>query len=218
MGDRLVVDRPAVGRGRRTRLAAAAVLVLGCAGTAGVAWDLVSTPPVWQARVDVVLVPPTDLGSNPWFPDRRGLVDLAGVLAAATAPGSAGTATVSGDVSLVTQGVRLGHRTQQRDDGGQWDHDFREPVVNVQAVGPSAEQARSELERTVGAITDVLRRREAASGVAEASTVRLSLLPAVPVVQARHGSRARTVLGVVLLGAAATGVAVRQVTGRQGEP
>src|SRR5450830_603440 len=98
-----------------------------------VALALASRPvEVWNGEVRVIFLKPT---SSPGI----ALVSMAGIVARDVEGFSSTPQTVNSFVTLASQGVVTGVEVRQRNSGGQWDHNYEDPVLNIQSTGPTRE-------------------------------------------------------------------------------
>jgi len=179
------------------------IVALGTALTIVVAAVGLQPEVVYTARVDVVLlIPYTADGPNVLQARTAALIATAGVVADDINGPSSGPQTVGG-VALADQGLNDNWSVRLPNSGGQWDNNFADPVLNLEATSSTAEQARSRLDQLVQRVRDVLTAREAAVGVPEHNRIRTLLSPSVPAVtlggsRANQARAAVVVLGLLL--------------------
>lgn len=197
---------------RLARSPLALLLVLAAVSAGGwYSWEQPSATVV--ARVRVVLLPPAGGLPNALAETTSSLVSLAGVVARGVEGFGDDVETVDSQVSLASQGVRVGYSVRQPNLGGQWDSTFSDPVVDVQAVGPTREVAAAQLATALVRIGDVLAELQDRESVPADLRVRVSLSPADPVYEIQKGSRTRAVAATGFAGivAASVWVARRRV-------
>lgn len=184
-----------------------AVVLIGATGAAlWNAWTQPAATVVGEVRV--VLLPPVNGLPNALAETTSSLISLAGVVARGV-EGFPGPQPVDSTVTLASQGVRVGYSVRQPNLGGQWQGSFQDPVVDVQAVGPTQEVAATQLSlglSRVGAVLTEIQDREA---VPSDQRVRVRLSPADPVYLIQKGSRTRGLAGTFLAGAVALGAWLR---------
>ncbi|OZB87802.1 MAG: hypothetical protein B7X41_11525 [Microbacterium sp. 14-71-5] len=181
---------------------AATVLLLGTGAVAWNAWEQPSATVVGEVRV--VLLPPDHALPNALAETTTSLISLAGVVARGVG-GFEGPQTVDSDVTLASQGVRLGYSVRQPSLGGQWETSFQDPVVDVQAVGPTQEVAATQLGLGLARVGSELTKIQDRESVPADQRVRVRLSPADPVYTLQKGSRTRALGATVLAGTVAFG-------------
>jgi hypothetical protein len=185
---------------RRRSRSVCLVVACGLVGTASVAWRVAYPPPVFEAATEIVLVGPSESTANPYVESGQSLVHLAGLLATSVARSAGGTFLVDSDVPLASQGVHRGFQVRQPDQGGQWGHDFQAPIVTLQTVAPTEQEARAALAQLLDRLTGELKRRESEAGTSSGNIVRTATVPQDPVISVMAGSRSRATAVTVLLG------------------
>ena len=185
------------------------VVVTGMFITCLAALYLGRLPGVYWSQVNVVFQQPlTPQTPNSLQFQSESLIDLAGLVGRRAAGPGTGSGPVSDSVTLVGLGVTDGYSVSLPNSGGQWAYNFDKPVLDVQAVGPTAADVSSKLQRAVGQIQTELAAEQQRFGVSPANTVKTRLNPQDPAVHYDKGSRSRTLLATLLLGLGATGTAV----------
>ncbi|WP_110182141.1 hypothetical protein [Nocardioides solisilvae] len=195
------------------------VVAAGLVATAAVAAAVASPAPLFVSRVDVVLVAPPDDTLAPELVSRgEDLIALAGLverLVNEGRPREPGTAQV---VPLEGTGVRRGVQVTLPNAGGQWDHSFVAPVLDVQAVGTSRAEVVALRDDVLDRVVRTLRQTQADDGVPPRRRATARVVPEDgPVVPAGgHPTRAAAAAGVVgllltaLAGLLVDGVLVRR--------
>jgi len=177
------------------------VLLLGIALTAAASYVVQRAPGVYWAYTKVIFLPPLTPGqTNPIAPDSGSVIPLAGIIQDEINDGSPPLGSTGQDVTLVDQGIYDGWSVRLPNSGGQWATNFAEPLLIVQASGPSAEVVQSRMYDLINQITRLVAAREDAAHVALASRIGFAMSPPVVAVQYSNGHRSRAVAIIVLLG------------------
>lgn len=180
----------------------ALLLVAATAAAGWYAWKQPSASVVGEVRV--VLLPPPNALPNALADTTSSLISLAGVVGRGV-EGFAGPQTVDSSVTLASQGVRAGYSVRQPNLGGQWESSFQDPVVDVQAVGPTQEVAATQLALGLAHVGSVLAEIQDRESVPAELRVRVQLSPPVPVYQVQKGSKTRALAATLIAGAVALG-------------
>lgn len=195
---------------RRWMRCSGAVLCL--AGGAGLVHQSLQAPGVFQGQVNVVFLMPTASADNALTARPAVLANFAGIVARSVAGRGGGDITVSDDVTLAGQGVRDGWSVRQPNSGGQWNYSFDQPVVAIQATGPSAASVTVRLDSALTRIREDIARRESEAGTSPEQSVRLALSPSEPIVLYADGDRRRAALAGLVASAAAAVAVLRWPT------
>ena len=156
-------------------------------------------------EVRVVLLPPPGGLPNALAETTSSLVSLAGVVSRGV-EGFSDPKPVDPTVTLASQGVRAGYSVRQPNLGGQWESSFQDPVVDVQAVGPTQEVAATQMSMGLSHVGRVLTEMQDAQGVPPDLRVRVRLSPPDPVYQVQKGSRARASAATLVAGSVLVGL------------
>ncbi|TFC19829.1 hypothetical protein E3O19_02445 [Cryobacterium algoritolerans] len=185
------------------------VFSLGGALLTGLAlfW-VANVPPLYFEQVRVVLLPPASAQPNAYGYTSKSLIDLAGVVARELRPPTQDAQSVSGDVTLVGEGIRKGFSVTQQNNGGQWQYRFDEPVLEVQAVGATPSEVRAQIGTALEQLESTLAGIQNSHGVSTANRVRTTLNPLQPQLVEQKGSRVRAITSIVLTGMLTTLVLV----------
>ena len=176
------------------------LLTLCCILLTGLAvFSAVHVQPLYFSQVNVVLLRPASVPLNAYTRTSQSLIDMAGVIARAMTGGGQAQ-TVSDGVTLPGEGVRNGYAVQQPNSGGQWQWRFDDPVLDIQAVGPTPEAANRQMQAALDEVNATLLRTQDAQGVAPENRVRAELNPTVPQQYIEVGSKVRAVGTILLLG------------------
>jgi hypothetical protein len=188
----------------RHRLLVVAVLVLFAPFYALVAFG----PPTYYAKVDVfVLGPPTESQPNVLGSTRTSIIATAGVLERSL-EGRSATRVVSGDVSLLDQGIRSGTSVTIPNTGGQWANNFEQPVLVVEAVDADPAAVQERVDATTDEIRTVLERIQVESGAPTSTWLTTEVSPRTPIIVAADGHHLRA---LAYLTALAGGVVIAAV-------
>ncbi len=181
--------------GRRWVLTLCGALLTGLA----LLWA-VNVPSLYFEHVRVVLLPPVSAQPNAYGYTPESLIDLAGVVARKLRPPTTDAQSVSGDVTLVGEGIRTGFSVTQQNSGGQWQYRFDEPVLEVQAVGATPSDVRDQIGTALAQVESTLADIQDEQGVSAANRVRTTLNPLQPQLLEQKGSRVRALASIVLTG------------------
>jgi hypothetical protein len=175
-------------------------LTLCCVLLTGLAvYSAAHVQPLYFSQVNVVLLRPASVPLNAYTRTSQSLIDMAGVVARAMTGGGQAQ-TVSDGVTLPGEGIRSGYAVQQPNAGGQWQWRFDDPILDIQAVGPTRESANGQMQLALDEVDATLIRTQDAQGVAPENRVRAELSPSVPQLYTEVGSKVRAVATIVLLG------------------
>ena len=108
------------------------------------------------------------------------------------------------DVTLLDQGVYNGEQVRLPNNGGQWATNFNQPVLDVQASGPSRAIVQQRIDGMVQEIEQILERRQDEAAVSPANRIAVAFSP--PEIQIRYvrGDTKRAVLVTSALGLSLT--------------
>lgn len=173
-----------------------AVLVLTVAAMA-----LVRPQPVFWTRVDVVFLPPSR-GGNVFEGSDESLVFYAAAIERELVGGPQAVVLSSPDARLYGAGVDEGYSTTLARTGGQWQSSFNQPVLTVQVVMPTAEEAAVETQRLLDEVDALADARQAEAGVAPDERIVTQRSPDHPQITRVVGSSTRTLAGIGALGLA----------------
>lgn len=191
------------------------VVLLGIALTAGAGVYVQRAPGVYYQQVNVVFLwpQPPQNQENSFQYGSSSLIRTAGVVARAVG-GRAEASTVSETATLAGKGVRHGWSVRLPNSGGQWAFDFEQPVLSVEAVGTTPEEAAATTAGVVGRINGELAALQRSERVQASLMIRTRLSPPTPVLQYAGGNRPRALLMSQLVGLILTLTAARLVDGR----
>lgn len=161
---------------------------------------VMGAPPLYYSHVRVVLLPPVAAQPNAYAATSASLIDLAGAVARSMEPLHDNSSALSGEVTLLGEGVSDGYAVRQRNSGGQWQDSFDDPILEVQAVGETPERASALMTTALDGVESALKRFQDDQGVAGENRVRTSLNPARPQLSEQTGSQSRAVGATVLIG------------------
>jgi hypothetical protein len=186
-----------------------AALLIGLCLTAVAVAHVVAAPGVYWARSQVVLLGPVLPSSMNKLDGRSdGLVATAGLIAREMNLSGGAVPVTSNLVTLPDQGVYDGMQVRQPNSGGQWAVNFEQPVLQLQASGPSAEVVRQRIESMIAQAAAILDRRQNEADVTRSLRITLAVSPAQVQVQYSSGDRPRAAATAVLLGLSLTAASV----------
>lgn len=124
------------------------VLLVGLLATGWAAHAITQEQPVYWARVRAVLV--AQGGSRNWLVQPgESAIPLAGLLERRMNAEVDAVPTNSPDVTIVDRGITDGTVVFLPDQGGQWAHNFTEPIVVLEAAGPDAASVHERMDGLV---------------------------------------------------------------------
>lgn len=177
------------------------VLLLGLLGTAGLAWWAATPTPVYFSQTDATfLAPISTKNPNSFTTPSDSLISLAGVIQREMDQADVGARTSSARVTLVDQGIFHGTRVKVPDNGGQWEHNYNRPVLDVQVTGSDRAEVTARALATQQTIERLVDERQAQAGVAPRNFIRVEMLPATPSVDLVSGRPTRAIGASILLG------------------
>ena len=157
-----------------------------------------SVSEVYWASTSVVIRPPFLRGHL--APLGRDAIPLAGVVEKRLNAVNHAPPAVSPDVSIVDRGIYDGWVANVPDYGGQWANNFTNPVIVVQASGPSPARVEQQIRDVTDQISAILVELQDESGVR--ATMRAESLPQPPspIILRSSGLRNRALVAVGLIG------------------
>jgi hypothetical protein len=177
------------------------VVVLGVVLTTVAVANVSLLPGVHWARAHVLLLgPPSAMRPNKLDSGSAGLIATAGLIEREMNTGVRRIPATSNEVTLVDQGIYDGEQVHVPDNGGQWANNFDQPVLDVQASGPTSAIVEQRIEAMVHQIEEILRRRQDDAGVSPANRITVASSPRVTHVYYARGDRNRAVLLTTTLG------------------
>lgn len=181
------------------------VVAIGLACTAVLMVAAMGRPGVYTTQVDVVfLAPANPVGANVLESSQDSLIYFAAIVATEVNDGRRAPRLSSATATLYGTGVRDGYSVALPNTGGQWANNFSRPVLDVQVVGPSAEQVRDRLQVILTRIDDVAAAHEREAGAPPITWISTELAPATPVVSYVSGQPRRGAMAIGVLGLAVT--------------
>jgi hypothetical protein len=191
------------------------VLVAGLITTGALALHMASRPGVYWSQVNVLfLAPQSAKYPNGLQITSDSLITTAGVIGKMVGSSQSGPQVVSDAVTLVSEGAKHGYSVRLPDDGGQWAHNFDQPLLDVQAVGTSVGEVNSTLDTVLGEIQGDLSKMQRSDNVAKVNLVRTRLSPSIPPTYYQAGSHMRAAAASLVLGSGIT-VAAASLVGRR---
>jgi hypothetical protein len=160
---------------------------------------------VYQVRAGVVLTPPAGSGVvNPLYRREYSVITTAGLVTSMVNADDPGVRTSSSSVTLAGQGISDGYSVTLFNRGGQWVHDYDRPVIDVQAVGRTPEDASLNFDRALSGLNAALNELHDRSEVPAQGRMRLQIVPDDPVLTYGEGRPTRAAAAVGVLGAGLT--------------
>ncbi len=194
-------------------------LILGVLATLTVAAYLSHAKGVYYAHVSVVFLAPGNKSyGNVLTDDQSAVVHFAAVVERELDGNVPQLKLASSASPLYGAGVRSGYSISLRDNGGQWQTNFNQPILDVQVVDRSADAVRrrmNELVQHIHAKSDDI---QASAGLPSTNFIQPISDSSMFEVVYVAGSRSRMVASVIMLGASITGLSVgflRRRLGRQ---
>jgi hypothetical protein len=181
------------------------VTILGLFGTgAFILWSGHPTP-VYFSQTDVIFLAPISVRNpNSLIISSDSLISTAGIIQREIDHGDVAARTSGTTVTLVDQGIYHGIRVKVPDYGGQWQHRYDQPVLDLQVTGSDPDEVRQRGLAARQQIIRVLQERQDQAGVARRNLIQVEMLPASPSIDLVSGRRIRA-LGVSgLLGVSVT--------------
>lgn len=177
------------------------VILIGLLFTVVALVPVKTTPGVYWATADVVLLAPrTPSTPNSLGVSSASLIALAGVLERQYNNGQQDPATASSQVTLVDQGILDGASVQLPNAGGQWNAYYNQPVLHVQAAGPTASHVEIAVTAVVTRLRTMLAQRQADMGVLAQNRVSADVSPRNPEILYDAGARNQAALLVIGVG------------------
>lgn len=176
-------------------------VALGLIATALAARVAVSDHGVYYSQADVVLLPPKGLDTPNILATTNtgGPVKMAGIIGRIMAQHAA-PQPVSDQVTILGEGITDGYIVRQPNDGGQWEIQFKRPVLDVQVAGATPAEVTAVMDRVVAEIETDLRQLQLTAGADPENMIQARLSPPVPNIFYVKGSAARAGLATLLLG------------------
>lgn len=195
------------------------VVVAGAVVTLVAAYGTTLDDGVFWSRTQVVFLAPASTAyPNTLRTTSEDIIITAGVVAKAVAGPDKVTKYASPDATLVGEGVRDGWSVRLPDTGGQWATHFAQQVLYVEVVAATAQEVEARQALLVSRITGELHELQRGAGVAPVNEITVTVAPESTVVHHVHGSSARSVGMVGVLGVAATCAALGIVEARRRGP
>jgi hypothetical protein len=179
--------------------------ILGLLGTGAlVFWSSYPTP-VYFSQTDVIfLAPVSRQNPNSMATSSDSIISMAGIIQREIDQARVDARTSSAKVTLVDQGIYDGTRVKVPDEGGQWKHWYKRPVLDVQVTGSDPSEVSRRAVAAQQQILDLLDKRQVRAGVAQRNFIRAEMVPATPSVYIRSGRRIQAMGASGLLGASLT--------------
>ncbi|MBA8792693.1 hypothetical protein FHX74_000287 [Friedmanniella endophytica] len=185
---------------RLRHLMIAAALLAVTLATCGV---VITRPGVYWARSSVLLIAPAVQSRPNNLQDGSGsLVSLAGIVERQMSGRSTQYNPNGPDVTIVDRGITNGITVRVPNFGGQWATNFSQPVLDVEASGPTPEIVQQRMVRTFAEIEAKVRDNQQQLGVDASQMITTSISPRQLQVRFSDGSRGRAAGTVLLIGGA----------------
>ena len=178
------------------------VVLLGLLLTAMLVQDVRNEQPVYWSQAEVTLInAPKPDAPNELTSATKSLIAMAG-LVVEDVQGQDAQPAVSDRVDLPGLGVRVGSLVRLPNAGGQWEPNFNRPVVDVQVVAASEEEASRQLLELVTRVEQALDDRQAADGIPPSARIRATASVNHVRVSELSGAPSRAGMMTLLLGVA----------------
>ena len=168
---------------------------------------LAQTSPTFSKADIVFLAPISRINPNALAISPETLVATASVIQRDLDQARPRTRTSSPYVTLADQQILDGARVRVPDTGGQWQHNFSRPVLDVQVTGSSPDAVRAKVESLESLVNTQLGELQDASKVRPVNRITLRMSPSEPTVTALQGSPSRAMFAAFTIGSALTVVA-----------
>jgi hypothetical protein len=157
-------------------------------------------PGVYLSQVTVRLLAPSTSQDNALVTSSESLIATAGIVERYLNADGGLAATASPKVTLTDRGIYRGTSITLPNAGGQFNYLFREPVLYVQAAGPTFESAVAARNDAVGRIRATVEELQDESYVPARQRIRTRVVVPTLAVSYLDGHPARAVLVVITLG------------------
>jgi len=182
--------------------------VVTCLGLLGVmltAYVTLDREPVYFAQIDVIfLTPVSSQNPNALAVSANTLVATAGIIQREMDQARSDPRTSSPLISLYDQGIYSGERVRVPDTGGQWQHNFDRPVLDVQVTGSDPAAVEDRIHAIEAEIAQRLQRMQDEADVRPVNQITLKSSPPEPTVVAVTGSPVRALAAGMVLATTAT--------------
>ncbi len=181
------------------------VVIVGMLATGGVALWVSDQRGVYFAQTDLVFLAPT----SSRFPNSlntasESLINTASIVKNRVDLGDDLRATSSASVTLVDDGIRDGTLVRLPNLGGQWANNFSQAVLDIQAVGETAEIVENRMRWMQSTIEDTLRQMQNDAGVAEVNRIHIQASPETVQLEYVQGRESRALVITLILGVGLT--------------
>ena len=187
------------------------VVVVGMAATLGALVLAHAPSPVYWGRVTVIVLAPVSPTSPNSLQDQGGVTATASVLVTRVNDGHEPVTMSDPSATLYGEGVRQGTRVTVRNIGGQWRAEYRDPNIDVEAVDSSAEATTGRLNSAIGALQRELDTLQDELRIGPGARMTITAEPRQVSTVAIPSSAKRATVGLAVLGALATAIAVTVV-------
>jgi hypothetical protein len=160
---------------------------------------------VYFSQTDMLFLRPISLrDSNSLTTASDSIIATAGVIQREIDRGQADARTSSAKVTLVDQGIYHGSRVEVPNDGGQWEHWYNRPVLNLQVSGKDPIEVQRRSVAVQQQIVELLNDRQIKAGVPPQNFIRVHPVPASPSVYLISGRPTRAIVASSVLGLSIT--------------
>jgi hypothetical protein len=158
-------------------------------------------PGVFSVNENVLFLAPSSAAfPNSLVVSSDSIVTTAGIVARMIDPRIPSARVASSTVTLVGEGIRNGWSVQLPNDGGQYEDNFDQPLLQVQVVGTNPYQVIATTHSLLGKIDSDLALIQRRDHVPSVDRIHTSLNPSSAQLFYQTGSRIRAMAAVVLLG------------------
>jgi hypothetical protein len=190
------------------------IVVCGLVSTAVIGYSVSISPGVYFARTEMVFFAPTsDANPNTLMTTSSDIVVFASVIATIINGANTTPKSASPDATIVGRGIRDGYAIELPDMGGQWAPNFDRPVLDIQVVAPSEDEAAQRTNAILDRITGLLRQVQDDAAVNESDRITGEALPDQPAITYFGGQAKRAMVMTLSLGLLLTISAVIFVEG-----
>jgi hypothetical protein len=131
----------------------------------------------WSSTQVIFLAPASTLYPNSLKTVSDDIIVTAGIVAKRVNGTTSMPKMASPEVTLFGRGISNGYSVLLPDTGGQWAPNFAQQMLEVQVVGPDAEDVSQRRQVLVGRISQELSALQDDAGVAEVNRITVTLVP-----------------------------------------
>lgn len=187
------------------------LMVLGGLLTLAGLYYATHQPGVYFTKYEVVLLPPaTERWPNKIEDPHYSLTEMAGLVVTDYNDGQREPLSASADTLLYGEGIARGSRVRLPNHGSQWRPLYPTPNIDVQVVGPGAEEVGADARSISRRLGQILQQRQDELGVVPSMRITSLVSPTDPVIAYIGGSRSRAAVGAGAVGLPLTTILVVQ--------